>query len=145
MQGIPVLLPISLDKIRILGIPSEEIDGQAYCSLKMLKSSILKMLGSIFLGQLYFNKQKKNPNHICYYFELFSIFGVLYQEKKDLVQHNSDEWKWFRKDLSWSPTWKNLVGASAVSSLPFVVSQHYVDQDTMFQLYRSSSSSTFSQ
>ena len=44
LQGIPVLLPISLDKLRILGIPSEEEDGQAYCSLKMLKSSILQML-----------------------------------------------------------------------------------------------------
>ena len=49
--------------------------------------------------------------------------GIL---KKDL--------EWFRKDLSWFRTWQNLVG-DRTASMAFVVSQHYVDQDTMFQLY----------
>ena len=50
--------------------------------------------------------------------------------------------EWFRSDLSWFPTWQNLMGTGETSSsTAFVVSQHYVDQDTMFQLYRSNTKS----
>ena len=82
MQGIPVLLPISLDKIRILGIPSEEIDGQAYCSLKMLKSSIWQMLESIFLEQLYFNNNKKIHNIFAIILSFFPFLGLCTRKRR---------------------------------------------------------------
>ena len=77
LQGIPVLLPISLDKLRILGIPSEEEDGQAYCSLKMLKSSILQMLE--------FKKDVNDPfrrifvkcKYLLFFWAFFHFWGAI--------------------------------------------------------------------